>query len=137
VNAVLQTPQRLLLSVTTDELNGICNALSEVCHGVHIEDSEFETRIGVPRAFLADLLDHLLAGVKHPALRADTRAEAWTDGGSVQAICVTVSGDPADMSPEEGRVFADQLRTAIAEAEDGSDPPAPSRRVHPGGSPER
>jgi hypothetical protein len=110
VNAVLQTPQRLLLSVTADELTGICNALNEVCHGVHIEDPEFETRLGVPRAFLADLLAQLRTGVKHPALRADTRAAAWADGGSVQAICVAVSGDPADLSTEAARAFAEQLR---------------------------
>ena len=28
MNAVLQTPQRLLLSVSTDELTGLCNALA-------------------------------------------------------------------------------------------------------------
>jgi hypothetical protein len=117
MNATLQTPRQLLLSVTSEELNGICNALNEVCHGVHIEDPEFETRLGAPRAFLAGLLDQLLAGVKHPALKADTRAAAWADGGSVQAICVTAGGDPADMSAEEARVFADQLRAACAKAE--------------------
>ena len=117
MNAVLQTSQRLLLSVTADELTGICNALNEVCHGVHVEDPEFETRLGVSRAFLADLLAQLAAGVRHPAQRADTRAAAWADGGSVQAICVTASGDPADLSSEEARAFAERLRQAIAEAE--------------------
>jgi hypothetical protein len=117
MNAVLQTPQRLLLSVTADELTGICNALNEVCHGIYIEDPEFQTRLGVSREFLAGLLGQLHAGSRHPALRADTRAAAWADGDSVQAICVTVCGDPADMSSEEARAFSEQLRKAITEAE--------------------
>lgn len=117
MNAVLQNSQRLLLSVTADELVCICNALNEVCHGVQIEDPEFETRLGVNRSFLADLLAELTAAVTHPAQQADTRAAAWADGGSVQAICVAASGDPADLSSEEAQAFAEQLREAIAAAE--------------------
>ena len=117
MNAVLKTPQRLLLSVTADELTGICNALNEVCHGVHIDDLEFETRLGVSRSFLADVLAQLAGGIKHPAQQVDTRAEAWAHGGAVQAICITAFGDPADLSSEEARVFAEQLRIAITEAE--------------------
>jgi len=117
MNAVLQIPQRLLLSVTTDELTGICNALNEVCHGVHIEDPEFETRLGVSRAFLADLLAQLAAGVSHPSLQSYERAEAWAEGGSVQAICVTAFGDPTDLSSEEAKALVEQLRQAIAKVE--------------------
>ncbi len=117
MNAVLQTTNRLLLSFTADELVGVCNALNEVCHGVDIDDSEFLTRLGVSRAFLADLLGQLRAGVKHPVLRADNRADAWVDQGSVQAICVNVCGDSVDMGSEEALAFAEQLRKAIREAE--------------------
>lgn len=117
MNAVLQTTDRFLLSFTADELLGVCNALNEVCHGVHIEEPEFQTRLGVSRGFLAGLLSQLQAGVKHPALRTDSRLAAWSDEGSIQAICVSVSGDPADMSSEEARTFARQLGMAIANAE--------------------
>jgi hypothetical protein len=116
VNAVLQTSQRLLLSITSDELNGLCNALNEVCHGVHIEDPEFETRLGVSRSCLADLLTNLSRGVHDSSLQTAKRADAWTDGGSVQAVCITVFGDPCDMSIEEARVFADKLLASIKEA---------------------
>jgi predicted DNA-binding protein (UPF0251 family) len=62
MKAVLQTPERLLLSVTADELVAIRNALNEVCHGVHIEDPEFATRLGVSRAFMARLLNESRRG---------------------------------------------------------------------------
>jgi hypothetical protein len=118
MNIVLQSASRLLVSFTADELVGICNALNEVCHGVHIEDPEFQTRLGVSRSFLADLLGQLHAGANHPALHTESRVGVWADSGSVQAICVTVSGDPADMSTEEARRFVRQLNEVIGEAED-------------------
>jgi hypothetical protein len=117
MNAILQTPQQLLLSVTAGELTGICNALNEVCHGVHIGEPEFETRLGVSRSFLADLLAQLGAGVKHLASRTHTRVAAWADGASVQVMCISVSGDPADLGSDEARAFVEQLREAIADAD--------------------
>ena len=96
---------------------GICNALNEVCNGLPIEEVDFETRLGVSRAFLASLHSELRAGAKHTSLRVDSRADAWADAVSVQAICVSVSGDPVDMSSEEARSFAEQLRRGITEAD--------------------
>src|SRR4051812_24302547 len=117
MNAILHTPQRLLLSVSTDELMGICNALNEVCHGIHIEDPEFQTRLGLPRSVLVNLLNDLRAGVQHPSRRVDERVAAWADGGSVQAICVTACGDPVDMGEDQARTFAEQLQEAIRKAD--------------------
>ncbi|VTR96504.1 unnamed protein product [Gemmata massiliana] len=116
MNVVLQTPQQLLLSVNPDELTGLINALNEVCHGVHIEDAEFEARIGVSRSLLAELLTKLRTGAPHPSLRTYERVDAWADGGEVQAICVTAFGDPVDMSAEQAQVFADKLLASIQAA---------------------
>jgi hypothetical protein len=41
---------------TRDELVVINNALNEVCNGVAIDDDEFQTRIGYPRAKAHDVL---------------------------------------------------------------------------------
>lgn len=118
MNIVLQTESHSLVSFTTEEWVGICNSLSEVCQKVDVEDSKFEIRIGVSRTFLENLLRQTQAGTRHKALRTYSRADAWSDGASVQAICVTVNGDPADMSTEEARVFMVQLGNAIGEAEE-------------------
>jgi len=41
---------------THDELVVINNALNEVCHGLSINDDEFQTRIGYSRALAQNLL---------------------------------------------------------------------------------
>jgi hypothetical protein len=43
------------LAFTHEELVIINNALNEVCHGLTIEDDEFQTRIGFPRAMAESL----------------------------------------------------------------------------------
>ena len=116
MNVVLQTADRILVSFDADELVGISNALNEVCHGIGIDDPEFQTRLGVSRSFLEKLLHDLRPGERHPIQRAEHRASAWADGGSVQAICVTAFGDPVDMGTEEAQRFAQELQAAIQEA---------------------
>lgn len=44
------------IDFSADELFLINNALNEVCNGVHIEDWEFQTRLGVPREEALKLL---------------------------------------------------------------------------------
>jgi hypothetical protein len=44
---------------TRDELAIINNALNEVCHGVQLDDDEFETRIGYDRAQAERLLQKI------------------------------------------------------------------------------
>ena len=113
---VLQSPSRSLISFSADELIGISNSLNEVCHGVHIEDFEFETRLGVPRKFLQEILSKIQAGGETQTLQPDIRAEVWADQGSVQAIFVAVHGDPVDMSVEEAICFRNKLEHVINEA---------------------
>jgi hypothetical protein len=53
------------VAFTRDELVVINNALNEVCHGLPIDDDEFQTRIGYPRTTAQNLLKkiaHALAG---------------------------------------------------------------------------
>jgi hypothetical protein len=52
------------LRVTNDEMIMINNALNEVCHGAHIGDFEFQTRLGWDRLTLANLLDQIGAVVR-------------------------------------------------------------------------
>ena len=114
---VLQTADRILLSLGPDELVGICNALNEVCHGVDIEGSEFHTRLGVCASELEELHNKLRAGAGNAALRSDSRIDVWADGASIQAICVTASGDPVDLSTHEARAFQTRLSDAITAAD--------------------
>ncbi len=108
----------MLLSVSTEELSGLCSALNEVCHAIDIEDFEFETRLGASRAFLAELLVQLKVGPQNLEQKNLERVSAWADGGSVQAICVTAFGDPVDMNVHEAQSLVDQLVAAIHQAEE-------------------
>jgi hypothetical protein len=49
-------PQTRTVELTDAELVTLNNALNEVCNGVHIDDPEFETRLGVTRAEARALL---------------------------------------------------------------------------------
>jgi hypothetical protein len=117
MNIVLQCMSRTLIWFSEDELVGVCNAMNAVCNGIAIDDSEFQTRLGVSRDYLLELLGKINAGATHPVLRANDRVSACADGASVQAICITASGDPVDMSCEEARNFAGQLFDASQSAE--------------------
>ena len=44
-----EAPKPKKVELTDAELVVVNNALNEVCNGVHIEDDEFETRLGVSR----------------------------------------------------------------------------------------
>jgi len=44
------------LVFTHEELVVINNALNEVCHGVHLDEDEFETRLGYSRAVVEGVL---------------------------------------------------------------------------------
>ena len=48
-----------------DELAMLNNCLNEVCNGVHIEDWEFQTRIGYDRARVQDLLSKVNAQLRN------------------------------------------------------------------------
>jgi hypothetical protein len=46
----------VLVALTEIEKTSVHNAINEVCHGVDIPDSEFQTRLGCQRADLAAVL---------------------------------------------------------------------------------
>jgi hypothetical protein len=50
-----------------DELVLLNNCLNEVCNGVHIDDWEFQTRIGSPRSSVRSLLDKIHASIPKDA----------------------------------------------------------------------
>jgi len=116
MNIVLKTEKRVLVSMSSEEILGIANAVNEICNGVHTAESEFETRLGDSREFLNGVLATLHAA-PHPALRTTERADAWADGSSIQVICISDSGDPVDMGSDEAHAFGQRLQQAIKDAE--------------------
>jgi hypothetical protein len=68
----------LQIEVTRDELLMMNNALNEVCNGVHIDDWEFATRLGVERSEAQQLLSEL-----NDVLRNTPRDESdgWSADG--------------------------------------------------------
>jgi hypothetical protein len=55
---------RFLLDVSEAELLLLNNALNEICNGVHLDEAEFSTRLGVPRDEARRLLRLVSAALK-------------------------------------------------------------------------
>ena len=115
MNLLLQTTERALISLTSDELLGLMNALNEVCNGVHIPDSEFETRLGASRHVLSELHSKLSSEVP-PQLRAYEVVDVYAEPASLMVRAVSVFGDPVEMSTTEAMAFVDKLELAIKAA---------------------
>ena len=111
MNLVLQSSERTLLSVSTKELQGITNALNEVCNGVHILEPSFETRLGATRQSLKTLLASLVAE-PHVAKRSSEATDVWAEQGSLMVRAITAFGDPVEFGEFEALSFAEQVRHA-------------------------
>ena len=116
MNKVLESCNRTLVSVSPDELVGIFNALNEVCNNSRLSDDEFQTRLGVTRESLADLLARMSSRI-NVKLRAAERADVWAQDGAVHIVCISAYGDPVELGVGEARDFADRLQLAMAEAQ--------------------
>ena len=115
MNKVLETANRTLLSLSNEELVAIGSATNEVCNGLHIEDWEFHTRLGVTREFLRNLLGAMNLE-SHPSRRVSELLGAWEDQGGVMVRAVDVYGDPLELGENEAQAFAERLKTAIRKA---------------------
>lgn len=113
MNFILQTADRFLVSLPREELGGISNALNEVCNGVHIEEAEFQTRLGVTRSFLQQLLSTIDSHLVATPEATTECATVWADGASVQVRAISVFGDPVDMGTDEARAFAALVNDSI------------------------
>ena len=51
------------ITFSVDELTLLNNALNEVCHGIHIGEPEFQTRLGAPRSEAQALLREVAAAI--------------------------------------------------------------------------
>jgi hypothetical protein len=116
MHVVLQSSERTLISLSPDELTGICNALNEVCNDSDLREPEFQTRLGVTRDFLVDLLARMPREVS-PTNSSTDRADVWADAGSVHIVCITAHGDPVELGVAEAQALCTQMQAAIAEAE--------------------
>ena len=115
MNLLLQTNERTLISLTSDELLGLTNALNEVCNGAYIPDSEFETRLGSSRHVLTELLSKLSTEV--PSQLGDYEVvDVYAEPASIMVRAVSVFGDPVEMSTTEALAFVDKLELAIRAA---------------------
>jgi hypothetical protein len=52
------------LEMTVAELKLVNNSLNEVAHGVRIDDTEFDLRLGAPREAVVGLLDQINAALR-------------------------------------------------------------------------
>ena len=57
-----KSSQSITLEFSKEEIVLVCNALNEVCNGIHIEEEEFETRLGGPRERLLSILADIKEG---------------------------------------------------------------------------
>ena len=115
--SVYQDGHRYLLSASRAQLEGIANALNEVCKGANIGDFEFQTRLGTTRAELRSIITSLGEVLDAKPSGGFETTQARTDGGSVQARCMSAYGESVDMSSTEARKFG-QLLIACADQAD-------------------
>jgi hypothetical protein len=54
----------IAVALTEDELTMVNQALNEIANGIHISDSEFQTRVGFTRAEVRELLAKVNALLK-------------------------------------------------------------------------
>jgi len=59
MDLLAQTPEHIDLRFDRNELVLLNNALNELCNGVHIENWEFQTRLGVERREAQKLLGQI------------------------------------------------------------------------------
>ena len=67
MNLLHKSESEVVLSFSPVELVGVSNALNEVCHGVHIDDAEFSTRLGISREALSGILSAISAAFDAPS----------------------------------------------------------------------
>lgn len=115
MNIVLQTRERTLVSLSSEEVMAISNAINEVCNGVAISDWEFQTRLGFDRKFLQTVLSGLV-GTVGQELRSNEAVNVWADNSSVMLRSITAFGDPVEMGENEIEEFSSRLKAAIADS---------------------
>lgn len=112
MNLLLKTDERALLSLSNAELLGLVNALNEVCNGLHIAESEFESRLGTPRQSLKALHAALLQQ-SEAAASAYEIVQVFPEPASVMVRAISVYGDPVELSTAEAQKLANDLVQAI------------------------
>jgi hypothetical protein len=115
MNRVLQTSERVLISLSAEELLGVVNALNEVCNGIHIHEAEFTSRLGVARSVLEDLHKGLLAAPAE-AFASYECLDVWAEPASVMVRAVSVYGDAVELSTTEAETLVNRLKTSIEAA---------------------
>jgi hypothetical protein len=115
MNVVLQSNERSLLSLSTDELRGLTGALNEVCNGAGTPKEAFLERVGVNRETLLSLLG-ILRSHPHQSRRAQELVQVWAEHGSVMVRAISVYGDPVELGETQSTEFLAQLKLAIKEA---------------------
>ena len=113
---VLRTEKQILLTLSSEEICGIATALNEVCNGIDIEDSEFETRLGASRESLRGILSSINE-TPHDSSRAYERSDVWEEIGVVMVRVLSVFGDPVEMNTTEATEFVATLQNAITQAQ--------------------
>jgi hypothetical protein len=116
MNLILKTTPRYLMTLTSEDLTGILNALNEVCNGLHFSESEFQTRLGHNRSELMSLLQKVGDAIAAKDADDQDMAEAWSDGASVQVRAINVYGDPVDWGTGEALEFAELINRCVHEA---------------------
>ncbi len=119
MKTVLRTQTRVLLSLSAEELTGIANAINEVCNGVAIQDSEFQTRLGVSRSFLQALIQAMPSQEASPT-EPDQAVAVWEDCGSVMLKAFTAFGDPVELGERESKDLLEKFAQAVKAAECGN-----------------
>ena len=70
MNTLSKSGSEVVLSPSPSELISISNVLNEVCHGLHFDETEFLSRIGIERNALAGILSDFSSALAAPSVSA-------------------------------------------------------------------
>lgn len=98
---ITSTKTQFLISLSSDELLAMANALNEVINNSDIDDCDCSTRIGIGYGQLKELHESTTQILEENNNRNGEIFEAWKYGESIQIRAISAYGDPADLGYEE------------------------------------
>ena len=104
MNVIRRTRERVLVSLTTAELDTVEQALARSTSSAAAQECLAQLRSRLGELQISDDSELL---------------DAWADGASVQVRAITAHGDPVDMGTDEARAFVERIREAVNETDAG------------------
>jgi len=115
MHKVLDDGVRVLLSLSSEELAAVAQAVRYACDIRQITETEYTAKFGVAQNVMVGLHTALCAN-PHEGRRTSELVEAWEAQGGVMVRVMNTFGDPVELGERAASEFSEQLQQAIREA---------------------